>query len=85
MHAKFEFYLISCVTRISRSDWETPAFLRIKTKKGKRTSPYLETELWERDDLLLVIKYELFKRNKAALDSVLGSRCSKPRSNVIED
>jgi hypothetical protein len=27
----------------------------------------LETELWERDDLLLVVKYELFKRNKAAL------------------
>ncbi|MFY9870905.1 MAG: hypothetical protein WAK17_14405 [Candidatus Nitrosopolaris sp.] len=27
----------------------------------------METELWERDDLLLVIKYELFKRNKAAL------------------
>ena len=52
---------------ISRSDWETPAFLRIKAKKGKRTSPYLETELWERDELLLVVKYELFKRNKAAL------------------
>jgi hypothetical protein len=68
---------------VSRSDWETPAFLRIKTKKGKRTGPYLETELWERDELLLVVKYELFKRNKA--DSVLGSRCSKPRSNVIED
>jgi hypothetical protein len=30
-------------------------------------SPYLETELWERDELLLVIKYEQFKRNKAAL------------------
>ena len=52
---------------ISRSDWETPAFLRIKAKKGKRTSPYLETELWERDELLLVVKYELFKRNKVAL------------------
>ena len=51
----------------SRSDWETPAFLRIKAKKAKRTSPYLETELWEREELLLVVKYELFKRNKAAL------------------
>jgi integrase/recombinase XerD len=27
----------------------------------------LETELWERYDLLLVVKYEQFKRNKAAL------------------
>jgi integrase/recombinase XerD len=52
---------------VSKSDWETPAFLRIKAKKGKRSSPYLETELWERDDLLLVVKYEPFKRNKAAL------------------
>jgi hypothetical protein len=30
-------------------------------------SPYLETELWEREELLLIIKYEPFKRNKAAL------------------
>lgn len=27
----------------------------------------METELWECDELLLVVKYELFKRNKAAL------------------
>ena len=27
----------------------------------------LESELWERDELLTVIKYELYKRNKAAL------------------
>jgi hypothetical protein len=26
-----------------------------------------QTELWTRDELLLVVKYELFKRNKAAL------------------
>jgi integrase/recombinase XerD len=30
-------------------------------------SPYLETELWNRDELALLIKYEKFKRNKAAL------------------
>ncbi len=48
-------------------DWETPQFARIIRKKTKRLSPYLETELWDRDELGLVIKYELFKRNKAAL------------------
>jgi len=48
-------------------DWETPPFATIKKKKTKRLSPYLETELWDRDELLLVIKYEQFKRNKAAL------------------
>jgi hypothetical protein len=51
----------------STSDWETPPFARIKKKKTKRLSPYLETELWERDELLFIIKYEPFKRNKAAL------------------
>jgi hypothetical protein len=51
----------------SPSDWETPPFASIKKKKTKRLSPYLETELWERHELLFVIKYEPFKRNKAAL------------------
>ncbi|HEU4822284.1 MAG TPA: hypothetical protein VFS97_02555 [Nitrososphaeraceae archaeon] len=51
----------------SSSDWETPTYASIKEKKTKRISPYLETELWELEELLLVIKYESFKRNKAAL------------------
>jgi integrase/recombinase XerD len=49
------------------SDWQTPDFVRIKSKKTNRISPYSESEIWERDDLLRVIKYEPFKRNKAAL------------------
>jgi integrase/recombinase XerD len=49
------------------SDWETPSFARIKGKKSNRLSPYSETELWERDELLSIIKYEPYKRNKAAL------------------
>ena len=40
---------------------------RIKKRVTKRLSPYLESELWELDELLLIIKYEPFKRNKAAL------------------
>jgi integrase/recombinase XerD len=51
----------------SYDDWETPTFIQIKKKKTKRTSPYLETELWERDELLSILKYEPSKRNKAAL------------------
>jgi integrase/recombinase XerD len=50
-----------------QSDWETPAFARIKEKKTKRISPYSETELWERDEILYILKYEPYKRNKAAL------------------
>lgn len=47
------------------SDWQTPDFVRIKKKKTKRISPYLENELWEKEDLLAIIKYEPYKRNKA--------------------
>jgi hypothetical protein len=48
-------------------DWKTPSFIQIKKKKTKRTSPYLETELWEREELLSILKYEPSKRNKSAL------------------
>ena len=49
------------------SDWTTPVFVQIKEKRTNRISPYLESELWERDEILTVIKYEPYKRNKAAL------------------
>jgi hypothetical protein len=52
---------------VSFSEWKTPDFVMIKKKKTKRVSPYLESELWEREDLLTIIKYESYKRNKAIL------------------
>jgi integrase/recombinase XerD len=52
---------------IPTSDWITPIFCQIKEKRTKRISPYVETELWERDEVLTIIKYERYKRNKAAL------------------
>ncbi len=48
-------------------DWKTPSFLKIDKKKTKRLSPYLETELWEKEDILSIVKYDNYKRNKAAL------------------
>ena len=39
----------------------------IKEKRSKRISPYLESEIWDKDELQTIIKYEPFKRNKAAL------------------
>ena len=59
------------------SDWTTPEFASIKKKKSKRISPYLENELWERDDLLTIIKYEPYKRNKAVL-SLLWDLDARP-------
>jgi hypothetical protein len=52
---------------IPTPEWQTPEIVKIKTKKTNRISPYSESEVWERDDLLAVIKYEPHKRNKAAL------------------
>ena len=48
-------------------NWQTPEFIQIKNKKSKRVSPYLESEIWEKEELMLIIKYEPHKRNKAAL------------------
>src|SRR5215203_534558 len=52
---------------IDRDYWETPFFLKIKTRKTKRISPYVESEIWEKDELLSILKYEPHKRNKAAI------------------
>ena len=51
----------------SFSDWQTPVFVNIRTKKTKRLSPYGENEIWDIEELETVIKYESYKRNKAAL------------------
>jgi integrase/recombinase XerD len=35
----------------SEDEWKTPSFLQqVKKKKTKRLSPYLETEIWDRDE-----------------------------------
>jgi len=49
------------------TEWKTPSFLKIDKKKTKRLSPYLESELWEKEDILNIVKYDTYKRNKAAL------------------
>ena len=52
---------------IDKEYWETPEFLRVKNKKTKRISPYVESEIWDKDELLSILKYEPHKRNKAAI------------------
>ena len=49
------------------ADWETPSFIMIREKRTKRLSPYSENEIWDRDELLCIVKYEPKVRNKAAL------------------
>lgn len=53
--------------KVESEYWETPTFLKIKLLKTKRLSPYTENELWEKEELISIIKYESHKRNKAAL------------------
>lgn len=48
-------------------DWETPPFLKIKTKKPLRESPYDINDIWELDELLTVISYEPELRNQAVI------------------
>jgi hypothetical protein len=56
------------VNSLSMYEWKTPDFLQtLKPKKTKRLSPYSETEIWDKDEFLSIIKYEPYKRNKAAL------------------
>jgi len=50
-----------------RTDWITPDFVKIKQKPSKRVSPYLESEIRERDELLAIVKYDPHIRNKALL------------------
>lgn len=51
----------------SSSDWRTPELVNIGMKKTKCLSPYSENEIWDIEELKTVIKYEPYKRNKAAL------------------
>ena len=48
-------------------EWITPEFCKIKAKHSKRVSPYSESELWEREEILSLLKYEPSLRNKAIL------------------
>ena len=67
---------------IQFSEWVTPNFVQIKKKKTKRISPYLENELWEKDDILTIIKYESYKRNKAIL-SLLWDLDARPHELTL--
>lgn len=58
---------VAAVPRSPTTDWQTPLFAQIPKIKTNRLSPYVESELWERNDLLAIVKYEAHRRNKAAL------------------
>lgn len=66
----------------SYDSWTTPDFINIKMKRTKRLSPYLETEIWDKDELATIIKYESHKRNKAIL-SLLWDLDARPHEITL--
>jgi hypothetical protein len=60
MNLQNEFINNTITYPLAYDDWKTLGFIQIKKKKTKRLSPYLETELWEREELLCVLKYDYF-------------------------
>ena len=49
------------------SHWKTPDFVNINKKKTKRLNPYNESDIWDKEKLLSIIKHEPYKKNKAIL------------------
>ncbi|HEX5187682.1 MAG TPA: hypothetical protein VFV86_12410 [Nitrososphaeraceae archaeon] len=66
----------------SYDTWNTPTFINLKMKRTKRLSPYLETEIWDKDELAAIIKYEPYKRNKAIL-SLLWDLDARPHEITL--
>jgi len=48
----FYRWLYNQTNDINHKNWQTPEFIKIKNKKSKRISPYLEGEIWEKNELL---------------------------------
>ena len=67
------FYRRYYITKILKNNifdsrnWSTPFFINIPKKRTKRLCLYSESEIWEKDELHFIIKYETNKRNKAIL------------------
>jgi hypothetical protein len=64
------------------SNWITPDFVKIHKKKTKRLSPYNESDIWEKEELLSIVKYEAYKRNKAIL-SLLWDFNARPHEITL--
>jgi hypothetical protein len=66
----------------SYDTWNTPDFINLKLKRTKRLSPYLETEIWDKEELATIIKYEPSKRNKAII-SLLWDLDARPHEITL--
>lgn len=63
-------------------NWTTPEFVKIKSKLTKRLSPYNQNEIWEKEELQSIIKYEVSTRNKAII-SLLWDLDARPHEVTL--
>ena len=77
-HIKQQFY-----ENENQENWKSPDLLKnVKEKKTKRVSPYVENELWQKEEFFSIIKYESFKRDKAIL-SLLWDLNARPHEITL--
>jgi integrase/recombinase XerD len=50
-----------------QGDWETPAFMKIKSKRELRDSPYGVNDIWELNEVQTIVAYEPVLRNQAII------------------
>jgi integrase/recombinase XerD len=65
-----------------KEQWTTPEFVRIRQKQSKRSSPYLGSEIWDKEELQSIIKYEISRRNKAII-SLLWDLDARPHEITL--
>lgn len=78
----YNYYIPRRQSREESQEWETPDFCKIKPKQTKRISPYSESEIWERNEFLTLVKYEPHSRNKAIL-SLLWDLNARPHEITL--
>jgi hypothetical protein len=68
------------------TDWITPSFLKIKEKKSKRISHYLESEIWDKDDFnmkrCILFQLDSIRKVKNHCIFIILSGCSYYKSLV---
>ena len=69
---------------VNVSDWITPDFVKIKTKTTKRLSPYLESELWDREERVSN-KIRTIQAEKGGDCVDVGPRRQKSRSHYAKN
>ncbi len=78
----FYRWFYNCDDDKGQEYWTTPNFMNIKKKQTNRLSPYNGTEIWDKEELQSIIKYEISIRNKAII-SLLWDLDARPHEITL--